>query len=39
LWLDDSVKGTKLLTSHITLSKHEKGVLWVLENVKVSFGY
>jgi hypothetical protein len=24
LWLDDSVKGTKLLTSCITLSKHEK---------------
>jgi hypothetical protein len=24
LWLDDSVKGTKLSTSCITLSKHEK---------------
>jgi hypothetical protein len=40
LWLDDSVKGTKLPTSCITLSKHEKKEFCgVLENVKVSSDY
>jgi hypothetical protein len=36
LWLDDSVKGTELPTSYITLSKHEKKVFCgFLKNVKV----
>jgi hypothetical protein len=36
LWLDDSVKGTELLTSCITLSKHEKKEFCgFLKNVKV----
>jgi hypothetical protein len=40
LWLDDSVKGTKLTTSCITLSKHEKKELCgFLKNVKVPSGY
>jgi hypothetical protein len=40
LWLDDSVKGTELSTSCITLSKHEKkDFCWFLKNVKVQSGY
>jgi hypothetical protein len=40
LWLDDSVKGTELPTSCITLSKHEKKeVCGFLKNVKVPSGY
>jgi hypothetical protein len=40
LWLDDSVKGTELPTSYITLSKHEKKEFcWLLKNVKVPSGY
>jgi hypothetical protein len=40
LWLDDSVKRTELLTSCITLSKHEKNEFSrFLKNVKVPFGY
>jgi hypothetical protein len=40
LWLDDSVKGTKLPTSCITLSKHEnKGFCGFLKNVKVPSVY
>jgi hypothetical protein len=40
LWLDDSVKGTELPTSCITLSKHEKKEFCgFLKNVKVPFGY
>jgi hypothetical protein len=40
LWLDDSVKGMKLPTSCITLSKHEKKVFCgFLKNVKVPSGY
>jgi hypothetical protein len=40
LWLDDSVKGTQLPTSCITLSKHEKKEFCgFLKNVKVSSGY
>jgi hypothetical protein len=40
LWLDDSVKGTKLPTSCITLSKHEKNEFCgFLKNVKVPSGY
>jgi hypothetical protein len=40
LWLDDSVKGMKLPTSCITLSKHEKkDFCSLLKNVKVPFGY
>jgi hypothetical protein len=39
LWLDDSVKGTKLPTSWITLSKHEKEFCGFLKNVKVPSGY
>jgi hypothetical protein len=40
LWLDDSVKGTKLPTSCITLSKHEKKEFYVyLKNMKVPSGY
>jgi hypothetical protein len=38
LWLDDSVKGTKLLTSCITLSKYEE-FCGFLKNVKVPSGY
>jgi hypothetical protein len=38
LWLDDSVKVTKLPTSCITLSKH-KEFCGFLKNVKVSSGY
>jgi hypothetical protein len=40
LWLDDSVKGTELPTSYITLSKYEKQEFCgFLKNVKVSSGY
>jgi hypothetical protein len=40
LWLDDSVKGTELPTSRITLSKHEKNEFCgFLKNVKVPSGY
>jgi hypothetical protein len=40
LWLDDSVKGTELATSCITLSKHGKNEFCgFLENVKVPSGY
>jgi hypothetical protein len=39
LWLDDSVKGTKLSTSCITLSKHEKKEFYgFLKNMKVPSG-
>jgi hypothetical protein len=39
LWLDDSVKGTELPTSCITLSTQEKEFCGFLKNVKVSSGY
>jgi hypothetical protein len=40
LWLDDSIKGTELPTSCITLSKHKKKVFCgFLKNMKVPFGY
>jgi hypothetical protein len=40
LWLDDSIKGTELSTSYITLSKHEKEEFCgFLKNVKVPCGY
>jgi hypothetical protein len=40
LWLNDSVKGTKLPTSCITLSKHEKKEFCgFLKNMKVPSGY
>jgi hypothetical protein len=40
LWLDDSVKGMKLLISCITLSKHEKNEFCgFLKNVKVPSDY
>jgi hypothetical protein len=39
LWLDDSVKGTKLPTSCITLLKHEKEFCGFLKKLKVSTGY
>jgi hypothetical protein len=39
LWLDDSVKGTELPTSCITLSKHEKEFCGYFENVKVPSDY
>jgi hypothetical protein len=39
LWLDDSVKGTKLPTLCITLLKHEKEFCGFLKNVKVPSGY
>jgi hypothetical protein len=40
LWLEDSVKGTELPTSCITLSKHEKKEFCgFLKIVKVLFGY
>jgi hypothetical protein len=39
LWLDDSVKGTELPTSCITLLKHEKEFCGFLKNVKVPSGY
>jgi hypothetical protein len=40
LCLDDSLKGTELPTSCITLSKHEKKEFCgFLKNVKVPFGY
>jgi hypothetical protein len=35
LWLDDFVKGTKLPTTCITLSKNEKEFCVLLKNVKV----
>jgi hypothetical protein len=38
LWLDDSVKGTELSKTCITLSKHEE-FYGFLKNVKVPFGY
>jgi hypothetical protein len=39
LWLDDFVKGMKLPTSCITLSKNEKEFCGFLKNVKVPSGY
>jgi hypothetical protein len=39
LWLDDSVKGTELPTSCITLSKHLKEFCGFLKNMKVPSGY
>jgi hypothetical protein len=40
LWLNDSVKGTELPTSCITLSKHEKKEFYgFLKNVKVPSDY
>jgi hypothetical protein len=39
LWLDDSVKGTELPTSCITLSKHDKEFCGFLKNVKVPSDY
>jgi hypothetical protein len=39
LWLDDSVKGTELPTSCITLSKHENEFCEFLKNVKVPSSY
>jgi hypothetical protein len=40
LWLDDSVKGTELPTSCITLSKHEnKEFCGFLKNMKVPSNY
>jgi hypothetical protein len=40
LWLDDSVKGTELPTSCITLSKHEKNEFCgFLKNVKIPSSY
>jgi hypothetical protein len=39
LWLSDSVKGTELPTSCITLSKHEKEFCGFLTNVRVPSGY
>jgi hypothetical protein len=40
LWLDNSVKGTELPTSCITLSKHEKKEFCgFLKNVKIPSGY
>jgi hypothetical protein len=38
LWLDDSINGTELPTSCITLSKHEE-FYWFFKNVKVPSGY
>jgi hypothetical protein len=39
LWLDDIIKGMKLPTSCITLSKNEKEFCGFLKNVKVPSGY
>jgi hypothetical protein len=39
LWCDDSVKGTELPTSCITLSKHGKELNGFLKNVKVPSSY
>jgi hypothetical protein len=39
LWLDNLVKGTKLPTSCITLSKHEKEFCGFLKNVTVPSDY
>jgi hypothetical protein len=39
LWLDDFIKGMKLPTSWITLSKNEKEFCGFLKNVKVPSGY
>jgi hypothetical protein len=39
LWLDDSLKGTKIPTSCITLSKHEKEFCGFLKNMKVPSNY
>jgi hypothetical protein len=39
LWLNDSVKGTELPTSCITLSKHEKEFCGFLKIVNVLSGY
>jgi hypothetical protein len=36
LWLDDSVKGTELPTSCITLSKHEKEFCGLLKKIESS---
>jgi hypothetical protein len=39
LWLDDSVKGTELPTSCITLLRHKKEFCGFLKNVKVPSSY
>jgi hypothetical protein len=39
LWLDDFIKGIKLPTSCITLSKNEKEFCGFLNNVKAPSGY
>jgi hypothetical protein len=39
LWLDDSVKGSELPISCITLSKNENEFCGLLKNVKVPSGY
>jgi hypothetical protein len=39
LWLDDSIKGTKLSTSCITLSKHDKEFCGFLKKAKVPTNY
>jgi hypothetical protein len=39
LWLNDSVKGTELPTSCITLLKHEKEFCGFLKNVKLPSRY
>jgi hypothetical protein len=39
LWLDDSVKGTELPISCITLSKYEKEFCGFLKNVKIPSDY
>jgi hypothetical protein len=39
LWLEDSIKGTEVPTSYITLSKHEKEFCGFLKIVKVPSGY
>jgi hypothetical protein len=39
LWVDDSVKGTELSTSYITVLKHEKEFCGFLKNVNVPSGY
>jgi hypothetical protein len=39
LWLDDSVEGTELPTSCITLWKHEKEFCGFFKNLKVPSGY
>jgi hypothetical protein len=39
LWLDDSVKGTELSTSCITVSNNENEFCGFLKNMKVPSGY